>query len=138
LRPAPGKDRAVILDHVGNVLRHGLAEEPREWSLDAPKRKAKKSDGAETVNRQCPACYMVHAPAPACPGCGHVYQIKSRSIAQIEGELIELTAEELKLRRSKELRSEVNHAKTRAELMAIAKARSYKPGWVQWMLNRGL
>jgi len=42
LRPAPGKTCAFILDHAGNCMRHGLAEEPREWSLDgnASKRKA--------------------------------------------------------------------------------------------------
>ena len=33
LRTAPGKDRAIILDHVGNHLRHGLPDDPRDWSL---------------------------------------------------------------------------------------------------------
>lgn len=32
LRPQPGKT-AIILDHVGNYTRHGLPDDPREWSL---------------------------------------------------------------------------------------------------------
>jgi superfamily II DNA or RNA helicase len=43
LRPAPGKERAIVIDHVGNVaecladvwsFNHGRAEDDREWSLD--------------------------------------------------------------------------------------------------------
>ena len=45
LRPAPGKDRAIILDFAGNVSRHGLPDEPREWTLDAkPRRSREKTD----------------------------------------------------------------------------------------------
>jgi len=33
LRPHPDKIAALILDHAGNVLRHGPPERPREWSL---------------------------------------------------------------------------------------------------------
>ncbi|MFN4244505.1 MAG: DEAD/DEAH box helicase, partial [Tepidisphaerales bacterium] len=33
LRTAPGKEAAIILDHVGNSQRHGLPDDPREWSL---------------------------------------------------------------------------------------------------------
>lgn len=35
LRPYPGKENAIILDHSGNCLRHGLPDEEREWSLRA-------------------------------------------------------------------------------------------------------
>ena len=34
LRPAPGKAKALILDHAGNTYRFGLADAPRAWSLD--------------------------------------------------------------------------------------------------------
>ena len=34
LRPAPGKDYAVILDHTSNWFKLGLPDEDREWSLD--------------------------------------------------------------------------------------------------------
>ena len=129
LRPAPGKDRAIILDHVGNCLRHGLAEEPREWSLDS-KRRA-RSKVVVMKNRQCPACYAVHAPAPKCPGCGHEYPVKPRSIQETEGMLAELTADQVAaVRRARNI--EVGKAHSFAELLAIQRARGYKPGWVHF------
>ena len=43
LRPADGKPDAIILDHSGAVFRHGLAEDPVEWTLDPRSgRKAKR------------------------------------------------------------------------------------------------
>ncbi|MBK7542816.1 MAG: hypothetical protein IPI57_13800 [Candidatus Competibacteraceae bacterium] len=34
LRPMEGKSYAVIIDHVGNVVRHGLPDDHIAWSLD--------------------------------------------------------------------------------------------------------
>lgn len=88
LRSAPGKAKAIILDHVGNLARHGLAEDVRDWSLDGrPRKKGKKKDEDEVKVSQCPGCFCCHAPAPICPECGHVYEIKSREINQVDGEL---------------------------------------------------
>jgi superfamily II DNA or RNA helicase len=43
LRPAPGKTRAIILDHVGNLSRHGFAEDVRDWTLEGRKKKKRKA-----------------------------------------------------------------------------------------------
>lgn len=92
LRPAPGKLHAIILDHADNLRRHGLAEQRREWSLEGfteKKEKAAKDENIE-VTRQCPTCYCVHAPAPTCPQCKHVYE--GRKIRQVAGTLVALNA----------------------------------------------
>lgn len=39
LRPVEGQDAAIVLDHAGNTLTHGLPDEERVWSLDSKKRK---------------------------------------------------------------------------------------------------
>lgn len=135
LRPCAGKDRAIILDHVGNVLVHGMPEEHREWSLEGEDRKKKKKGDKKEVKvqvRQCPSCYAMHAPAPSCPACNHVYEVKQPE--QEEGELRQLTPEEaiaLKRNRNKE----VAQARSLDALEAIAKQRGYKPGWARhiWM-----
>ena len=92
LRPAPGKERAIILDHVGNLKRHGFAEDVREWSLAGrPKGKKAKAKNPDDLDiRQCPECFCCHEKLPACPECGHVYKIVGREIEQRDGELIEL------------------------------------------------
>jgi superfamily II DNA or RNA helicase len=90
LRPAPNKEHAIILDHVGNIHRHGLAEDYREWSLEGATWR-KKREKAKVTNRQCPDCYCVHAPAPACPECGHQYKVEQRKLKAVDGELVEFT-----------------------------------------------
>jgi DNA repair protein RadD len=66
LRPAPGKTRAIILDHAGNCLRHGLPDTPRAWTLGATKSKVKERHDL----RRCEACGAVSRPALFCSNCG--------------------------------------------------------------------
>ena len=35
LRPSPGKDAAIVIDHTENWVAHGLPDRPFSWSLDA-------------------------------------------------------------------------------------------------------
>lgn len=89
LRKADGKTHATILDHVGNCQRHGLAHDPREWTLDG--RKSKNKGVAEVLVRECPECYSAHKPTPTCPYCGFIYPPMPKSKAEIRaGELEEL------------------------------------------------
>lgn len=69
LRLLEGKTHAIIIDHVGNVMRHGLPDAPREWSLDRRERRTGKSEPS-TV-RVCTACAAVYERfRDACPDCG--------------------------------------------------------------------
>jgi superfamily II DNA or RNA helicase len=128
LRPSPGKPRAVILDHVGNCRRHGLAEEVRDWSLDGIRKRGKRGpqdDVADT--RQCPECFAVHTPSPQCPQCLHVYEIKDRIPDVVDGELEELKAREAIRGRKREQGT----AQTLEDLIRVGKARGMKNpyGW---------
>ena len=132
LRPFPGKQRAVILDHVGNVYRHGLPDDDREWSLGAPKRSKRgaKGEDQEISIRQCDECYHVHKSAPACPECGYVYPVQAREIEEVDGDLEQVDPVAVRRERERENRA----AKTRADLEAIARIRGYKAGWVDRMI----
>ena len=68
LRTRPGKTESIILDHVGNCLIHGLAEERREWSLEG-KSKNKRPKEAVLETRQCKECYAIYL-GTVCPQCG--------------------------------------------------------------------
>ncbi|NBW18809.1 MAG: DEAD/DEAH box helicase, partial [Caulobacteraceae bacterium] len=67
LRPCPGKPHAILNDHVGNTLRHGLPTDPRDWSLEGrPKGQKRKSDAPPV--RICPACFSaIPSAANPCP-----------------------------------------------------------------------
>lgn len=68
-RPWNG-ETPIVLDHGGNVDRHGLPHEDREWSLT---KKQKKGSGAPPV-KACPACFaFISAAAKNCPHCGHLF-----------------------------------------------------------------
>ena len=123
LRIAPNKPHAVILDHVGNCLRHGLAEEEREWSLEGrPKKKKKAGDEDAPPVRQCPQCYACHVPASECPECGHEYEMKKREIEQQDGELVELNMAWIK----KQRQQEQGQARSYEDLVALGKSRGMK------------
>jgi superfamily II DNA or RNA helicase len=75
LRPVPGKERALILDHAGNVLQHGLPCEPRAWSLHGA-RTAPRVDRAATLTR-CTSCGALNvAGAGVCSACGTVLRVR--------------------------------------------------------------
>ena len=126
LRPAPGKTHAVILDHAGNLARHGRAEDDRDWSLqDKPKRKSGSGSDVLPV-RQCPECFCCHAPSEHnCPECDHEYEVQSREIEHVDGELVEFSRSRLTRQQ------EVWKARTFDDLLRIQKARGYKPGWAR-------
>jgi DNA repair protein RadD len=72
LRPCPetGKAKALIHDHAGNLLRHGLPEEERTYVLaPAPKR--------DVLMHTCPFCCLVFGALlrdGTCPRCGQLVQ----------------------------------------------------------------
>lgn len=127
LRPADGKPYAVILDHVGNCIKHGLPDEIRDWSLDGHKKRtrAKSDDDVPAVqSRQCPKCFALHRPAPKCPECGHVYEPELVKPQEVEGELTEITPEQAQL--MKEQRSkEIKRARSLQDLIDLGRARNY-------------
>ncbi|MET3710387.1 superfamily II DNA or RNA helicase [Sphingomonas trueperi] len=121
LRPAEGKPHAIILDHAGNAMRHGLPDDEREWTLD-DRPKKKRGAKAEVPVRQCPTCFRVHAPAPECPGCGYNYPTQSREIEQVDGELQVVDLDAIRARKRDELKS----ARTLEQLVELGRQRKYK------------
>jgi len=129
LRTSEGKSHAIILDHAGNGLRHGLPSMVRDWSLDAPPRGKQSKPSDALPIKQCLSCYAVHAPAPACPECGHVYAAEARVIEQVAGELVEVTVDFVVKQKKREQAS----AKTIQDLIALGRSRGHKnpEGWAK-------
>jgi DNA repair protein RadD len=93
LRPLPGKSHAIIIDHVNNVLRHGLPDAPKKWTLD---RRERRSNGTNLINplATClnPTCLAVYQKIfSCCPYCKLKPEPISRScIEHVDGDLLEL------------------------------------------------
>lgn len=130
----PDKKSCLLLDHAGNVFRHGLPDEDREWTLEGRvKRPGKKKDNAAGLTLTvCEGCFMMFKSVmSACPHCGKERKVSGRAIQEVDGQLIEMTAEELKAFRSKE----VKDAKTLGDLQKIADQRGYGENWARHTLD---
>lgn len=128
LRKYPGKERALLLDHAGNCMAHGLPHDDREWSLEGVKKVKKAVGGLNVSTRRCPSCYHLHKIADKCPSCGFVYVSDGREVDKEGGELVEMT-EDMQVALAQARKKEVSGAKSLNDLLAIEKSRGYKPGW---------
>ena len=137
LTPVEGK-KAVIIDYVNNVQRHGLPTDNHEWSLSktVEKRKQHNDDGTLSI-RQCSECFRCFK-GNICPYCKTEHIPKGRELKQMqEVELKRIEAiEKVEQEKQKKLaRMEVGQCRTIADLQKIAKERGYAPGWV-WQMAR--
>jgi superfamily II DNA or RNA helicase len=133
LRPAPGKRWAIVNDHVGNSLRHGLPTDQRDWSLEG-RQKGKRRTASEALPvKVCDSCFSTLPSAePVCPICGFVFPAAARrELVTIEGTLQELTAQAAAQQR----RQAVGRARTREELEVIRLERGYSRGWTDHILR---
>lgn len=133
LRTFPGKEGAIILDHVGNWERHGLPDSERDWSLEGRQAREKKGDGERPV-KICEVCFAAQFIGPkACRFCGHEFEKKTREIQEVEGELKEVDIKMIKRDRwSRQVKAE-----SLEDLYQEGKRRGYKNarGWAKHVFN---
>lgn len=123
LRTAPGKDRALVLDHSGTVRRLGFHTDDLPLKLDdgKPQQAGKGQERKEPLPKPCPSCKFMKPPrAHACPKCG--FAPEKRSDVEVgDGELV---AVERKKRASKDVKQH-----TYSQLLFVQRHRNYRHGW---------
>ena len=128
LRPEPGKQHAIILDHVHNTLRHGLPDDERTWTLEGRKKGQRRAEETGPALRHCSGCFAIYGSAlPACPLCGLVPEVRVQMPEETDGELAEITREKLEAQRTR--RRQEGQAQGLEALTKLALERGYKPGW---------
>lgn len=98
LRVMDGKNQAIIIDHAGNVIRHGLPDRERIWSLDSRERRPRPANPDDDIPlRYCTECTQPYERTlVTCPWCGAKWVPASRSGPQyVDGDLFELAPEVL-------------------------------------------
>jgi DNA repair protein RadD len=127
----PGKEFCRILDHAGNVQRHGFINEERDCDLEPVKEKEYRQ--SPIICRNCYGVFMLQdiEQKAICPLCGEKFTLdelkKCRETKQIDGDLVEikeLTIEEKARRDIKLWRAEVKkkgHKRGRVYFLCLAK-----------------
>lgn len=143
LRPKADGSAAIIVDHVGNVFRHGLPDAPHEWSLDSKRRTQAERQQAAVGCRRCRACGEVFAtgagrdmcPMPDTDEC----LFHPRVLPERAGELEDVDsppwAHGLAIRTARGWQwfQLMQHAGADpARLRQIQLARGYKRGWLHY------
>lgn len=102
LRIMDGKQFAIIIDHVGNVIKfartHGLPDAEIEWTLDAGEFSSKTNGVNDAIPvKACVECHQTYEKIyKQCPFCGHHQPPAERSGPEfVDGDLTELDAETL-------------------------------------------
>ena len=139
LRPAPGKDALIVLDHAGNSITHGLLDAPHRWSLDV--KQLRRPSKARTSRAFCTRCAsMLRRGAEACRSCGAPTPTPAPPAMTGDGALIEVTAgaaARMNALRSAPVQDLLREARTVGDLVAIQRARGFKPGGV-WHKRQAL
>lgn len=127
MRYRPGKVSKII-DHVGNVERHGFPDMDRVWSLKGKGKGRKRQEEGLQV-KVCPACFAAVAKKEkTCPICGHEFIVETKAMDRVQGDLEEIQNEF----NFKVTYKEPRDCRSMAELYALAKERGYKKGWAYY------
>lgn len=120
LRTAPGKDKALILDHAGNIRRLGFPDDDLPQTLSTEERGVSSVDRREEPEPwNCPGCHALVQPGNrTCPVCG--FQPHTP---------IELEVREGKLSKLQKI-GLVEKQEVYSQLLHYAQQHGYKDGWV--------
>lgn len=127
MRYQPGK-RAIIIDHVNNIARHGFPDADRQWSLEGHPR----SKGEAPV-RTCPQCFAcVPLAAKECPHCGFIFTAEKKErqapVTDDSARLVRISEADKRVRFYLSPKECCNTD----ELRAYARMKGYKPGWIYY------
>ena len=160
LRPSPGKDACVILDHVGNLQEHGHPLEDYDWQFHGRDKRTGREGISRSTLKICQTCFL-YFDGDTCPHCGGIHKKKKRpDIEEIDGRLVEVkTPVEFKKRPAEEQR-EIQDGIGRlieacqllpdgdgyfkiddsavSELLMLAKSLGYDEMWVYHRVSEGM
>lgn len=133
-------NHALMFDMVGNLDEPGMGLpcDEREWTLKGKKKGKKKDEPLPPEITVCPKHYEKATRLKPCQStdsagniCGWMPPVQERKIEEVAGDLVEIDIAAKRMER----KSEESSAQTLEQLIALGKARGYKPGWARHRFN---
>jgi superfamily II DNA or RNA helicase len=130
LRTAPGKDYALILDHSDTTQRLGFVTDIDAWHMHLDDGKpVNRPERREPLPKPCPRCDCLKPRVQRkCPNCGFEMVPTISDYIEREGDLVEITKNQLK-RWPRIEATMAEKAAFFAGLKYICLERGYKSGW---------
>ena len=128
LRPADGKPDAIVLDHSGAVYRHGLAEDPVEWTLDPDEAGAKRRRIKRASTARLRSCWNARNAARCASAASRARLRLPAEAAAARGRLHRRRSGAARRPAGADCRSR-SAGRFHAQLRGLASERGYKPGW---------
>lgn len=155
LRYLPDKDHCVVLDHVGNAIRHcggNLPWDPVDWRYEGRPKGRKRAGEVLGSVKYCPYLDFMPCDKQSCVGCPENPGDKPiKEWTEVDGELVAITGEISIKERPKEekdfyskkiedLRKQVYKngivdGEIVKELVSVAKETNKKPLWVYFYIR---
>ncbi len=123
LRPHASKDRALILDHSGSVVRLGFPTDEFPLELDDGTPREAKGEAQEKekpLPKACPSCSYVKT-VHKCPVCGFAPERKA-NVDVRAGDLVPL--------KKKPKAKKMDKQEFYSQLLGVAQEKGRQPGWV--------
>lgn len=125
LRPAPGKERALLLDHSGSTARLGHPCDDLPLALDdgKPRKSGSKSfERLESLPTKCSSCsFMKPAKVHKCPACGFAPE-RQNEVQTLPGTLVKQARKKLVTAHVKQ--------HVYSQLLFLQRKHHYSLGWV--------
>lgn len=126
LRPAPGKQNCILIDHAKNIEMHGFLDESVTWNLSGKDKawKKKKPRKKEAKIFECSECRAMHT-GHTCPQCGHEIADWGKKIQTTDDDL-----EEIIRGQKKKAPTMQDKRKFYGQLQYEQRMRGYAKGWI--------
>ena len=138
LRPHPGKEDCLIIDHSSSVIAHRFLDEPIPWSLEGKEKvQDRRNDQAAKKKERkpvtCPECKIMFKGLPKCPSCGWQPEGSGKDVAWKAGELVEARKGKpaQKSKCSKEQKEQWI-----GQLKHVMESRGYREGWAAYTFKK--
>jgi superfamily II DNA or RNA helicase len=97
LRPAPGKEDAMVIDHAGAVAENGFIDAYIPWSLDGDVKikdaiLKEQQEAKAPAKIECSVCHAVFEARHVCPACGHEMVRAGKPLPVVQADLEEVKA----------------------------------------------
>ena len=132
LRPYPGKENCIMIDHTGVVEDLGFVDDIFPWTLDGKERVQERiaGDRPKAAPLTCPKCATIFKETDTCPACGHrMVSERKEAIEAVEADLAQIDKKSRTATAQNREWDTADKQEFYSGLIAVGIEKGYKSGW---------